>query len=369
MDRNDTVMLRLLTAALLTIILLTGSALTRAGAAEFYPPRIEDYPLPETLTLFGESVPLDQRVVSEMLEREFIISVWDRAQVILWLKRAGRYFPFIEKKLALAGMPDDLKYLAVAESALLTHIQSPAGAQGPWQFMSSTAKRNGLKRDRLQDQRFHFEESTEAALKLLKRLYKKFGTWSLACAAYNCGEARLKREIKEQQVSDYYRLNLPLETERYIFRIAAAKIIMQNPEHYGYQLAPEQIYAPLEHDRITVSIGIPLHITELAKKLNTDFKIIRELNPHFKTYYLPSGRYELNIPKGTGTDTAKAIDELHVAATRRLKKVAGNVYVVRPGDTLSHISYRTGVSIKLLQQINSIDSHMIYVGQKLRLKP
>ena len=147
--------------------------------------------------LSGEPMPLENRRVWEMLDREFTMAVSNRAQVFMWLKRAGRYFPYIEKKLAEAGMPEDLKYLAVAESALLTRIRSRKGAMGPWQFMAYTARRNGLRKDRMMDERLDFERATEAALKYPKRLKGIFGTWSLALAAYNCGDVRLKKEMKE----------------------------------------------------------------------------------------------------------------------------------------------------------------------------
>ena len=109
-------------------------------------------------------IPLENPQVWEMLDREFNITVWDRAQVFMYLKRAGRYFPYIEKKLSEAGMPMDLKYLAVAESALLTHSQSRKGAKGMWQFMKLAARSSGLRKDRIVDERLNFEHSTERPL-------------------------------------------------------------------------------------------------------------------------------------------------------------------------------------------------------------
>lgn len=182
-----------------------------AAPAIFVPtaanPVVSDYSLPEKMELCGEPVPLHDKRVWEMLDREFNITVWDRAQVYMYLKRAGRYFPIIEEQLIRKNMPDDLKYLAVAESALLTHSRSPKGARGPWQFMTLAARSNGLRRDGKIDERLNFERSTAAALKYLERLYAKFGSWSLAMAAYNGGETRLRRSIKEQKVTEFYRLN------------------------------------------------------------------------------------------------------------------------------------------------------------------
>jgi membrane-bound lytic murein transglycosylase D len=339
------------------------------SAEESIQPFFEDFPLPQSLRLCNEPVPLEKPSVREMLEREFIISVWDQAQVFMWLKRAGRYFAYIEKQLAEAGLPDDLKYLAVAESALRTHVHSNAGAVGPWQFMKNTARHNGLRKNRLTDERYHFENSTEAALKYLKRLHEKFGSWTLAMAAYNCGDARVKRAIKQQKVNDYYRLNLPLETERYIFRIAAAKIIMENPKRYGYNLSSESIYKPIECDTVPVKISLPLHITDVAQALETDFKIIRELNPQFTDYYLPTGRYELKVPPGLGDKAAEVVQQMNLTAARRMKKASGNTYTVQSGDTLSHIALRTGVSVDTLKQLNGLSRSVIIKGQRLRLRP
>lgn len=268
-------------------------------------PVVYDLSLPETLTLCGEPVPLENRRVWEMLDREFNITVWDRAQVYMYLKRAGRYFPYIEKQLAKAGMPDDLKYLAVAESALITHSRSNKGARGPWQFMTLAARSNGLRRDGVIDERLSFERSTEAALNNLHRLHDKFGSWSLAMAAYNGGETRLRKSIQAQQTDDYYRLNLPLETERYIFRIAAIKIIMGNPVRYGYRLSSNGHYRPDRYDTVKVQLKKPVYLMDLALSIGVDFKDLKELNPHFLRDYLPSGRHFVHVPSGLGMKTTE----------------------------------------------------------------
>jgi len=259
-------------------------------------PVVRDFSLPKTLSLCGEMIPLENPQVWEMLDREFNITVWDRAQVFMYLKRAGRYFPYIEKKLSEAGMPMDLKYLAVAESALLTHSRSRKGAKGMWQFMRLAARSNGLRKDRIVDERLNYEHSTRAAIKYLKSLKRKFNSWPIALAAYNGGETRVRRAIREQKTSDYYRLNLPLETERYIFRIAAIKIVMENPARYGYHLSPERGYKPPKYNIIHVNIKKTIYITEFAEFFSTDYKAVKELNPQFLKSYLPAGKYTVNIP-------------------------------------------------------------------------
>jgi membrane-bound lytic murein transglycosylase D len=304
-----------------------------------------------------------------MLDRELTIAVWDRAQVFMWLKRAGRYFPYIEEKLAEAGMPGDLKYVPVAESALITNIKSRRRAVGLWQFMSRTARRYGLRKNRLIDERLDFERSTEAAIKYLDRLHSEFGNWTLALAAYNCGDASLKREIRNQKVKDFYRLDLPLETERYIFRIAAIKAIMENPVQYGFHLPPEHIYPPHWYDTVPVKISRRLKFTDLALALDTDFKALKELNPQFLRNYLPRGNYRIKVPPGFGPKVVAALQELGKGGSGQRKNISNNHYVVRAGDTLVHISQRTGVSLATLKRINGIEGSTIWAGQKLRLTP
>ncbi len=331
---------------------------------------VTDFPLPKNMTLCEEPVPLENRWVWEMLDRELTISAWDRAQVFMWLKRAGRYFPYLEKKLSEAGMPRDLKYLPVAESSLLTHISSSKGAIGPWQFLAGTAKRNGLRKDRRVDERRDFERATEAALKYLRRLHEKFRSWTLALAAYNCGGARLKKEIEEQRVSNYYILNLPSETERFVYRIAAIKLIMENPERYGYKVPKEKIYRPVAYDAVKIRVKVLIHLADLAEALGTNLKAVKDLNPQIIGYYLPVGNYTLKTPPGKGSRVKPALKKLARNATPPpRKRITGKYYVVRSGDSLNKISQDTGMSVSKLKRINNIQGSLIKVGQKLRIAP
>ena len=275
------------------------------------PPVHRRYDLPKTLVLCGEMVPLHHPYVHEMLDREFNITVWDRAQVIMYLKRAGRYFPYIEAKLAEAGLPDDLKYLAVAESALITHSLSRKGARGPWQFMTLAARSNGLRRNSVIDERLNFQSATAAAIRNLTRLEKMFGSWMLAMAAYNTGETRLSKEIRRQKTKDYFRLNLPLETERYIFRIAAIKIIMENPHYYGYEIPHLNVYTPQRHDAIEMTLNSSLDIVKFAGAIGTDYKDIKERNPQFLRTYIPAGVHTVSVPPGRGITALSYLKSLN----------------------------------------------------------
>jgi LysM repeat protein len=240
---------------------------------------------------------------------------------------------------------------------------------GTWQFMSHTARRNGLRKDRVMDERRNFERATRAALKHLGELKEKFGKWTLAFAAYNCGEACLKREIREQKVEDYYRLNLPLETERYVFRIAAVKLILEDPMHYGYEISPGDVYRPVPCDSVQVSIRAPIHITDLARALGTDFKVIKELNPHIIGYYLQRGKYEIKVPEGLGPKVIAAVKKLTPAGRSSGRRISGKYYTVQPGDTLSAIARDTGVPLRTLRKLNGISGSLIRVGQTLRIRP
>ncbi|MBW1721554.1 MAG: transglycosylase SLT domain-containing protein [Deltaproteobacteria bacterium] len=351
---------------LLHFLFLPSPALSQESGINHSVPLVTDFPVPKRLKLCNEPMPLEDRWVWEMLDRELTIAAWDRAQVFMWLKRAGRYFPYLEKRLREEGMPGDLKYLAVAESSLLTHIRSSKGAIGPWQFMPRTARRHGLRKDRRMDERRDFERATDAALRYLKKLKKTFGSWTMAMAAYNCGEARMKQEIRAQKEKSYYQLNLPNETERFIYRIAAIKLIMENPETYGYRVPKEKIYRPVQYDSVRIRVRVPIHLADFAKALGTNLKAIKDLNPQILGYHLPTGTYTLKTPPGTGRQVKQVLVRL-ARQTPSPGKVSGKYYIVRNGDTLSRISRKTGVPVSALQALNGIDGSLIRVGQRLRI--
>lgn len=364
---------------------------------EFCPPRYLPA-FPKDLNLCGEPVPLNDPLVAEALDREFTIAVHDQAQVVMWLKRAQRYFPYITQRLKEAGLPDDLKYVAVAESSLLTRVVSPAGASGPWQFMDATGRRYGLRKDAYFDDRRNPERATAAAMAYLNSLHQEFGSWTLAMAGYNCGEARVRRELAEQGVNNYYDLWLPYETMRYVFRVLAAKIILENPGAYGYCLPGEALYQPHPTDTARLELSRPLHLRTLATACQTTLKALKEYNPELMTYYLPAGSHEVKVPQGqakglaqrlasVGGDQAAAPaappapeikgESLDKAGRPQVKVPAarpatatttasqGTSYQVRPGDSLSAIAKRHGVSPAAVRQANGLSGDRIKPGQKL----
>lgn len=259
------------------------------------------YPVPERVSLCGTELPLADPEVREDFDREFNIVLWSRVQTTMWLKRAARYFPPLEKRLRELRLPDDLKYVVLVESDLRVQARSPSGALGPWQFMKPTANRFFLKTEEKFDDRYDFLKATEAALQYLTFLYRTFKDWPLALAAYNCGEGRVQRAIQEQGVNDYFQLSLPEETERYVLRIAAAKVILSQPARYGYDLPPTELYPPLRYDEVEFTTDRDLPLRRLAEVCGTTYKKIRRLNPRLLTAVLPPGVYRLNVPAGSAS--------------------------------------------------------------------
>ncbi|MBI4764998.1 MAG: transglycosylase SLT domain-containing protein [Deltaproteobacteria bacterium] len=256
------------------------------------------YTFPSALTICDELVPLWDHRIWERMDREFMLNVYDRGQIYLWLKRSTRYFPHIEARLKEKGMPDDLKYLMVAESSLRPQALSNKGAAGFWQFIEKTGKRFNLQKKPHIDERLDLTKSTDAAISYLKLLYDQFGKWTLAMAAYNCGEERVKEEISQQGENDYYRLALPQETERYIFRILAAKVILSDPKRYGFDLPEQESYSIIETHLVVLQLPYPVALRDIAKACGSFFKELKELNPEIQGHTLPAGVHQIKIPAG-----------------------------------------------------------------------
>lgn len=321
------------------------------------------YRLPKDLTFCDQRVPLEKRNVWERLDKEFLFAIGNTPQVLLWLKRSNRYFPYIEKRLSEEGLPEDLKYLAVIESDLIQDIRSPAGAAGPWQFMKSTARKMGLRVTRVVDERYDFHRSTDAAIKYLKRLNRSFDNWTLSVAAYNIGIARIRSEMKKQTINDYYYLELPKETERYLFRAIATKLILSNPGKFGFSLEKNEYYDPVLYDTVELKTKRITSLKAIAQSSQTYLKTIKDLNPHIRKYYLPRGHYRVKIPKGK-----KLVFEENFRKQARTFPIPA-IYVVRKGDNLTRIAERHNVSVSRLIKLNRIRrAGTIYPGQRLIIR-
>lgn len=329
------------------LMLFSATAATAAGGGEVAMPAV----LPELaaavrgvpeVDFCGERVPLDRPQVRERWEKEMLLTLWDRPQVILWLKRAPRYFPRIEAILAKAGLPDDLKYIAVIESALRPHVGSPRGAIGFWQFIPETGRNWGLRIDSRVDERRSLDGATAAAAAYLKALHEQFGSWTLAAAAFNMGEAGLQTEIEQQESSDYYDLYLSLETQRYLLRAVAAKMIFSNPIVYGFDIRPADQWRPQATETVTLTCDTETPLLAVAKAADITFKTLKDLNPHIRGYFLAPGTYTLAVPAGAETVFLERYDAVLQQWRQRHPEI---VYTVRPGDHLTAIAEAHGVSL------------------------
>ena len=258
-----------------------------------------DIELPTSLDFCGEEVPLDLFYVRESLERELLVNSYLHSSTILILKRSARWFPVIEPIMEKHGLPEDFKYLCVIESSL-TNAVSPSKAVGFWQFLESTGKEYNLEIDKEVDMRYNVEKETVAACKYLKASYRKFGSWTLAAAAFNGGNGRISKTKEEQRVDSYYDMLLPEETQRYVFRILALKTIMENPEKYGFQISDEGWYKPYETKTVTVTESIP-DLVQFAYEQGTNLKMLKYFNPWLRGSSLTisaGNSYDIKIPTG-----------------------------------------------------------------------
>lgn len=253
--------------------------------------------VPEYIEFAGERVPLEKADIFERLDRELLVNTYWQSNALLLMKRANKFFPLIEPLLKKYNLPDDFKYLCVAESALI-QVPSHKGAAGYWHFLRATGRQYGLEVNDNVDERYNLELSTKAAAKYLNDSKRKFGSWTLAAAGYNAGNARISKRLKEQKVSNYYDLLLNVETGRYVFRILALKEIMTNPKKYGFLYEKEDLYTFPKVKEIIVDTAID-DIADFAKQYNITYKELKLVNPWLRETKLVnrSGKeYILKIP-------------------------------------------------------------------------
>lgn len=254
--------------------------------------------VPEGLNFAGEPMPLNNPDILERMDRELLVNTYWQSNGLLMFKRAKKYFPVIEPILKKHGIPDDFKYLAVIESGL-TNAVSPAGARGVWQIMPATARENGLEVNDNVDERYHLEKSTEVACKYLLKSKEELGTWTLAAAAYNAGNAGISRRLREQGVDDYYDLLLGEETGRYIFRIVALKEILSHPTTYGFNFREKDLYQNVPTYSVKVDTAVT-DFTKFAQNFGLNYKILKLHNPWLREPHLNNRSrklYEIDIPE------------------------------------------------------------------------
>ena len=254
--------------------------------------------IPEQLSFAGENVPLDHFDVREALDQEILVNTYWQSKTLLYLKRANKYFPEIERILKENDIPDDFKYLALAESDLKNAV-SPSGAVGMWQLLKGTAKDYGLEVNNEVDERYHFQKSTEVACEFLKDSYEKFGSWSMAAASYNVGRRGLTKQVNRQKQNNYYDLLLNEETGRYVYRVLAIKMILENPDEFGFHVRKQDMYLEIPTYEVEVDSAVT-DFADFAQKFSINYKVLKYFNPWLRESYLTnkSGKkYYIRIPK------------------------------------------------------------------------
>ena len=291
------------------------------------------------------------------LERRFFIESY---------KRAGRFRPYIFDALKKAGIPEELSWLPLIESGFKLRALSRARALGLWQFIPSTGYKFGLTRDQWVDERMDVAKSTQAAIAYLKELHNIFGDWSTVLAAYNCGEFRVLRLIRNQNINyldDFWDLfrQLPWETARYVPRFLAALHIINDPEKFGFELDSQE--PPLQYEVVEVSKQIRL--ADVAESLGVSEADMQLLNAELRYKVTPPKAYELKVPEGMGTTLVAKLDEIPAYVPPREYYA---YHRVRRGETLSHLAGRYGSSVRAIMEANNLRrANYVRVGQRLKI--
>jgi membrane-bound lytic murein transglycosylase D len=331
-------------------------------------------PLPDTLSFCGEFILTQDRDVRERLDEIFLSILNRQDRIVTVLKRTTAYFPFFEKTLREMSLPDDLKYLSVAESSLKLDAYSHADAAGLWQFIPSTGKIWGLTVGELIDERFHVEKSTRASLSMLKQFRNDFENWALAAAAYNAGPGYIRKILKQQLDSNYYQLYLNRETRNYLFHIIVIKEIIERPERYGFYVPESARYLPYDHQCKTVTVRGP--VKELGKwiqQYGMNYKQLKVLNYWIMKDQLPEGEWTLLVPENISIS-----DSIHKNGKQDtvLLSDQGNdsdsslyyiFYTVQEGDRLSKIANQFQVSMKDVMRWNQLKSDVAMLDSKLKI--
>jgi len=255
-------------------------------------------PLPQKLDVFGESIPVNDADIAEALSRELHANTYWHSNTLLMLQRRPRWEARVRGWLREEGVPEEFIYLLAAESGFQPTAFSPSGAAGFWQFMPATAREHGLRVDAQIDERYHAEKATRAAARYLKNAYAKTGSWFLAAAAYNMGLTGVLRQMERQGERNYFRMTWNEETGRYAFRIAALKLLLEHPEHYGYHVRAEELWREEPGRRMTLDSSVT-HWGRWAQREGVSYRELKRWNPWLRESFFDnpdSMSVELELP-------------------------------------------------------------------------
>ncbi len=337
--------------------------------------------VPKDLNFCGEQVPLEDFTVYEAAEKELLINTYWQSQSMMIHKRAARWLPIIEPIIKKHNLPDDLKYIAIAESGL-QQVVSPKAASGFWQFLDYTGKHYGLEISEDVDERYHVEKATEAACRYFKEAYAHYGNWTLVAASYNLGMGAVDKQLEKQKTNSYYDLYLNDETARYIFRVLAFKEIISRPKMYGYAIRKKDLYSPIPVRYVEVDSTIT-DLVNFSIQQGSSYKVLKYLNPWLLRSSLSNpGKkvYRIAFPL-KGTTIPGLEDEPVVVATSKPDTAKyltksdvlrdssrTNVHLVHSGETWTSIAEKYHVSeTELLKANNKKASDVLNPGDKVLL--
>ncbi|HQV96024.1 MAG TPA: lytic transglycosylase domain-containing protein [Saprospiraceae bacterium] len=287
-------------AGIIFTMLIFLSYTSKKSLTSFFelPQQIKSVNLNKPFDFAGEPMPVNEDT-RERLDRELSVNAYWQSTTLLHLKLANKYLPVVERILAENGIPDDFKYLAIAESGL-RNVTSSASAKGYWQFMKPAATEMGLEISEDVDERLHIEKSSKAACNYIKQLHRRFGNWTNVAGAYNVGPTAFARTLEEQKESNYYDVNINDETSRYLFRIIAIKEIVKNPHDFGYFVDDTEKYN-LNSNLKTISIttSIP-SLADFAHQQGITYRILKFYNPWLinnKLTVVPGKEYLIKVPQ------------------------------------------------------------------------
>jgi membrane-bound lytic murein transglycosylase D len=280
--KNASAVGNFLLGSLFTLLLVSQFAFKESNTKGMYTINQWNVPsLPKQISFANEKVPMERWDVKEKFDREFLLNYYSPGAIIYLIKLANKNFPVLSERLKANGVPDDFKYLCIAESNMQSWAVSSSGAVGYWQFLNGTGTGYGLEISSQVDQRQDLAKATDAACKYLKTAYEKFGNWTAAAASYNCGMGGYNTQATFQRTTNYYDLQLPEETNKYIFRILTFKYLLENAKELGFNVDDEEKYQPVATRALTVTSTIP-DLTQFAINNGTSYRILRLLNPWLK---------------------------------------------------------------------------------------
>ncbi len=290
-----------------------------------------------------------------------------RERFSLYLNRSGKYIELMKKILKENDVPEEIVFIPLIESGFSPDAYSHARAAGYWQFIASTGKHYGLEINWWKDERRDPVKSTVAAANYLKDLYRMFGSWNLAMAAYNAGEGKILRALNKSKTDDYWSLlntrYIKNETKDYVPKFIAASLIATNPRDFGFD--DLDYHAPLRYDKVTLTS--PLDIRVIAECTETTVDMIKEMNPELRRWCTPPdvSEYTVRVPDGT-----KDVFLNNLSDIPEEERFSVDLYTVKKGDTFKTISKKTGIPVQVIYDLNNMEKIIpLIAGTKLYLPP